>query len=190
MNNPNNYKNNYKNNYNNNNRNNSNYNNNNRNYGNYDNNNYTTSTTNLSYNKQWKRPEKTYTDSLQTTQAMREKLKNYERVKKLEDVPLNTHVRYVTWKNDRQRFCLGGLLKEIHPKYVKLSNGQFHWSVQRQHFNEKKDKVIFNTVFFKVIFKNTPIKNNLTDQEKEIKRLREMNAKLKKRCGIGPNEAI
>ena len=100
-------------------------------------------------NSKYERPKKTYTDPLQTTKAMKEKLKNYDKVQTIDDVPLGTHVRYVTWKEGKQRFCLGGLLREKHSKYVKLSNNNFHWSVQKQHFDNNK-RVIFNTVFFRV----------------------------------------
>ena len=115
----------------------------------------------------YNRPVKTYTDTLQTTQAMKEKLKNYDKVDNVDDVPLGTHVRYVTWKNGKQRFCLGGLLKEKHSKYVKLSNNNFHWSVQKQHF-DNSHRVIFNTVFFRVKSKN----NSYLDR---IKQLEEQN---------------
>tara|TARA_Y100000590_G_scaffold202423_1_gene229909 strand:+ start:2140 stop:2817 length:678 start_codon:yes stop_codon:yes gene_type:complete len=99
------------------------------------------------------RPKITLTDTLQSTSAMREKLKNYIRVNNIDDVRLGTHVRYVTWKNGKQRFCLGGILKEVHSAYVKLANKSFHWSVQKQHFDNNRT-IIFNTVFFRVLSKS------------------------------------
>ena len=140
-------------------------------------------------NSNYSRPKKTFTDTLQSTKAMKEKLKNYIRVDGIDDVSLGTHVRYVTWKDGKQRFCLGGLLKEKHNKYVKLSNNSFHWSVQKQHFNSSKE-VIFNTVFFRVLSKSERSKREVSKQQTEIERLREMNAKLRKRAGVGKHEVL
>ena len=126
------------------------------------------------------RPKKTFTDTLQSTQAMREKLKNYVKVKDIDTVPIGTHVRYVTWKNGKQRFCLGGLLTEINIPYVKLSNGSFYWSAQKQHFNDNKE-VIFKTVFFRVLSKEERLKRESLKQQSQIEKLRQMNAKLPQR---------
>ena len=120
-------------------------------------------------NSNYSRPRKTFTDTLQSTQAMKEKLKYYVRVDDVDDVSLGTHVRYVTWKDGKQRFCLGGLLKEKHSKYVKLSNNSFHWSVQKRHYNNKKD-VVFKTVFFRVLSKSERSKRELSTQKTEIER--------------------
>ena len=65
-------------------------------------------------NSNFNRPKTTYTDTLQNKQAMQEKLKNYRRVDDIEDVAINTHVRYVTLdKEQKQVFRLGGLLKKF-----------------------------------------------------------------------------
>ena len=68
----------------------------------------------------YKRPEQTYQDTLQNKKAMLEKLENYDRVDNIEDVSVKTHVRYVTLHNEtkQQVFRLGGLLEEIHTRYV------------------------------------------------------------------------
>ena len=107
------------------------------NYNNNYNNNYVKEekTRNLLRSK-YDRPKKTYTDTLQTNKAMSEKLVGYVRVDDIDYVPLNTHVRYVTYREGKQVFRLGGLLKFKHPKYVRLSNGTNHWSVQREHLNK------------------------------------------------------
>ena len=52
----------------------------------------------------YERPEMTYTDTLQTNAAMKEKLQGYERVSDINNVALNTHVRYVTYKDNKQVF--------------------------------------------------------------------------------------
>ena len=122
------------------------------------------------------RPEVTLTDTLQTNEAMQEKLVNYTRVDNIDDVPLNTHVRYVTMKDNKQRFCLGGLLKKKdHSKYVVLSNGTFRWCVQRYHWkstSDLSDEPDFETVFFKIKSKDEQQKSLINKQQREIEALR------------------
>ena len=45
----------------------------------------------------YKRPEQTYQDTLQTKKAMLEKLENYDRVDNIEDVSLKTNL-CLQWK--------------------------------------------------------------------------------------------
>ena len=93
----------------------------------------------------FKRPEITYTDTLQNKKSMAEKLKNYERVEDVDDISINTHVRYVTLdKNKKQVFRLGGLLTKIHSKYVQLSNGVHKWSVQKYHYGPATSRIYFS----------------------------------------------
>jgi len=133
------------------------------------------------------RPELTLTDTLQTNASMAEKLKNYERVEDIEDVNLNTHVRYVTWKDNKQRFCLGGLLTKIHKKYVILSNGTFSWSVQRYHWDQNNEdpdqEPIFETAFFKIL-SNRQLKDKqekiIDEKNQEIERLSNIIRNIKK----------
>lgn len=120
----------------------------------------------------YKRPKQTMTDTLQSKAKMEEKLENYKRVDDIDDVSLNTHVRYVTLKDGRQRFCLGGLLKKIHSKYVVLSNGTFTWSVQRYHWKSKSDEEpIFETVFFKILSKEEQLQKKIDEQQRQIQKL-------------------
>ena len=124
------------------------------------------------------RPEKTFTDTLQNNDSMQEKLQNYERVDDIDFVPLSSHLRYVTWKNGRQRFCLGGFLMKIHPKYIMLSNNNFRWSVQRKHF-DKDNKLLFETVFFKLLTKNEQSNSTIESQNEELLEQKNENKKLK-----------
>lgn len=129
-------------------------------------------------NSNFNRPKTTYTDTLQNKKAMQEKLKNYERVDEIEDVSINTHVRYVTLDKDKKQvFRLGGLLKRIHSKYVTLSNGTFTWSVQRYHYNKDEEEPIFETVFFRIIPKEERYVSVIKDQEDK---LREQEDRIKK----------
>lgn len=133
----------------------------------------------------YQRPKKTYTDTLQTNLAMKEKLKNYVQVDDVEDININTHVRYVTLKDGQQRFCLGGLLRKIHPKYVVLSNGTFSWSVQRYHYSDETDsEPVFETVFFRILSKQEQQQQLIDAQQEELNQLRNrLGIKKKKDSG-------
>ena len=110
---------------------------------------------------------------------MQEKLKNYERVDEIEDVSINTHVRYVTLDKDKKQvFRLGGLLKRIHSKYVTLSNGTFTWSVQRYHYDKDQEDPIFETVFFRIIPKEERYVTVIKDQEDKLKEQEDRIKKL------------
>ena len=131
----------------------------------------------------YNRPETTYQDTLQNKKSMLEKLENYERVDNIEDVGLKTHVRYVTLHNQtrQQVFRLGGLLEEIHPKYVKLSNGEFTWSVQRYHYSEDQSETepIFETAFWRIVSKEDLLYKKIEEQHDEIQDLKEQINELK-----------
>lgn len=118
------------------------------------------------------RPEITYTDTLQTNAHMNEKLKNYVRVDDVEDIPLYTHVRYVNYKNGKQRFCLGGIITKIHKKYVILSNGTYSWSVQRYYWADNNDdEPSFETAFFRILSENEIQQKIIAEKDMEIAKL-------------------
>ena len=122
----------------------------------------------------FQRPKITYTDTLQNKQSMQEKLKNYERVDDIDDVPLNTHVRYVTLDKDKKQvFRLGGLLKKIHSKYVQLTNGTHIWSVQKYHYSDDQsdDEPLFETVFFRIMSKNRQIETQKKEMQAQNQQL-------------------
>ena len=131
----------------------------------------------------FQRPKITYTDTLQNKDSMQEKLKNYERADDIDDVPLNTHVRYVTLdKEKKQVFRLGGLLKKIHSKYVQLTNGTHIWSVQRYHYSDDQsdDEPIFETVFFRIISKNRQMENQKIKMQNQNQQLADIVAQQAK----------
>ena len=122
----------------------------------------------------FQRPKITYTDTLQNKQSMQEKLKNYERVDDIDDVPLNTHVRYVTLDKDKKQvFRLGGLLKKIHSKYVQLTNGTHILSVQKYHYSDDQsdDEPLFETVFFRIMSKNRQIETQKKEMQAQNQQL-------------------
>ena len=119
--------------------------------------------------KEYKRPESTITDSKQTNEKMEEMLHDYVRIgekygnyQSIDDVPLQSHVRYVTLKDRKPRFCLGGFIKKIYPEYVVLTNNKVSWSVQKYHWKSSdtdseddrdsetgEKQPLFVTIFFK-----------------------------------------
>lgn len=137
---------------------------------------------------EYNRPEITYTDTLQNNTKMTEKLKGYDRVVDISDIHINTHVRYVTLKDGKQRFCLGGLLKfNDDPRFVILSNGKYQWSVQRHHYKKNHkdgDKPIFDTVFFKAITNEEKLEKIVKEKDDIIKNLKNKLRKLYNRYNI------
>jgi hypothetical protein len=80
----------------------------------------------------YQRPVATFQEQL-TGDEISKKLEGYEEVNNLEEVPLNTHLRYFT-QNEQgiDQFRTGGFLqnKTNADKYVILTNGKNNWSVQ------------------------------------------------------------
>lgn len=130
----------------------------------------------------YERPKVTYQDTLQTDEAMLEKLAGYEEVEFPEHVEYSTHVRYITYKDGKAKFCLGGLMMRVMPEYVILSNGTLSWSVQREYF-DKEGNTYGKTRFFKYISKDVRNKLVIDKQQDEIERLRAENESLKSKTG-------
>ncbi len=121
--------------------------------------------------KQYERPpEGTITDRLQTNKDMEEKLTDYLRVDDFDDIPIDCHVRYVTWdkNNKKQRFCLGGFLKRKFPDYCVLSNGKVNWCVQKFIFNEDIPNNKFKVIFFKKKTREDSLEEVIIEKEDEI----------------------
>ena len=126
----------------------------------------------------YERPETTFQDTLQTTEAMLEKLAGYEEVLNPSEIEYSTHTRYITFKDGYAKFCLGGLLKRVMPEYVVFSNGTLSWSVQKEYFDEKTKVSLGKTRFFKLLNKDE--RNNLIiqEQESELEKLKQQNEQL------------
>ena len=71
---------------------------------------------------------------------IKEKLQEYVQIDNIDDVPLNSHIRYFTVdkKSGKKQFRLGGFLTKNENEYAVLSNGKVSWSVQKN-----------NSIFFK-----------------------------------------
>ena len=129
----------------------------------------------------YNRPKVTYTDTIQDIDKIKDLIKDYERVDSIDSVSIGTFVKYVTLKNDKQRFCIGGRLYKVHKDYVVLggvNNSRF--SVQRYHWNKnadkKKDKPIFITIFWKSKYDCNSV--NIKKLKNTIKELNESNNNL------------
>lgn len=87
----------------------------------------------LTNDKNYKRPEKTYQDTL-TNQEIKDKLKEYKKCQDIRTVSIGTHLRYFTIDpaTKEKIFRLGGTLNKIDPegRFVVLGNGALSWSVQ------------------------------------------------------------
>lgn len=126
-------------------------------------------TRDTTYNK----TKKSYQDNLSPAE-IKQKLEEYSQVDNIDDVPLNSHLRYFTInvKTGKKQFRLGGFLTKIDKDYVVLSNGTLSWSVQ------KKNNIFFRKMTFQ------ELKEELTGKikksyENELKKLKEENKKLK-----------
>ena len=121
-------------------------------------------------NDNYNRPKKTIQDKL-TPEEIEEKLDDYIEVENIQDVPLNTHLRYFSIVTERKKtrkiFRLGGFLinKNNYEKYVVLSNGTSKWSVQT-------NKSIF--------YRKMNLKEIKENYEDEIEELRSKIKKLKR----------
>jgi hypothetical protein len=130
------------------------------------------------------RPKTTYQDTLQTDEAMMEKLAGYEEVDMPEHIEYRCHTRYIIFKDGQPKFCLGGLMMRVFPDYVVMSNGTLTWSVQREYF-DKSGNSYGKTRFFKYVSKDTRNKMVIEEQQNEIEKLRLENEALKKQQKVG-----
>jgi hypothetical protein len=146
-------------------------------------------TTDISYRK----PQQTYQEKL-TYDDIKDKLKNYIKVKDIASIPLYTHIRYIEKKLNpltqkiEQKFRLGGYLinNKNCDKYIVLSNGRLKWSVQVNnsifYMNTKKkdEETIPLNEKSKYEKEINELKIIIAEQELKIKKLKEKNKELKK----------
>ncbi|ANB50419.1 hypothetical protein [Powai lake megavirus] len=86
----------------------------------------------LGSDSSYRRPKMTYQDQL-SQDEINEKIQGYSQVDDISQVPVNTHIRYfITQDDGSYAFRMGGFLKDKSnsDKYVVLTNGKNHWSVQ------------------------------------------------------------
>jgi hypothetical protein len=103
----------------------------------------------------YERPRKTYTDSIQTKEEIKNRLKGYEEVDP-EDVDLleiGKSVRYIKYdkQTGHEKLILGGNVVNVFPNYVVLKGkNNYSFCAQRYTLNDK-GKVIHTTRFFRQI---------------------------------------
>ncbi len=124
-------------------------------------------------NDNYKKVGRSYQDNL-TPDEIKKKLEDYKLVKDIDDVGLNTHLRYfmIDEKTGKKHFRLGGFLTKNETDYIVLSNGQLSWSVQKN-----------NSTFFQKL-SNSEIKEEVENKlikkyEKTIIALNNENTRLK-----------
>jgi len=131
---------------------------------------------------EYDRPKITYTEKLnKNPNNIIDKLEDYIKVDSIYKVPLGTHLRYYKNDNGKKKFVLGGKLinNKGLPKYIVLTNGKFTWSVQLdtiiaffRKMTIKEIKEDYEEMIMEMDQKNTKLKQNIKDQQKEINRLK------------------
>ena len=127
------------------------------------------------------RPKQTYQDTLQTNEAMMQNLAGYEEIEDVAELETGNDVRYITYKDIRPKFCLGGTIKRVFPEYVVFSNSRLTWSVQCEYFNRQTSESLGKTQFFRKITKEIKNVMVIQCQQDEIVKLREEKEALEKR---------
>ncbi len=126
----------------------------------------------LSSDTEYKKTGKSIQQNL-SPDEIKEKLKEYIPLETIDEVPINSHIRYFTVNNGKKQFRLGGFLTKIDTDYVVLSNGKLSWSVQKK-----------NSIFFKKMsydeLKEELIEKISNKFEKKIISLENENESLKK----------
>ena len=125
----------------------------------------------LGADESYQRPKKTYQEQL-TAEEIEEKLDGYVKVDDLDEVPLNTHMRYFTTdKRGQKVFRMGGFLyRRDDDRYVILTNGKDRWSVQRA-----------DAVFYRKLSHKEEIEQMKEAFQKELHKRNSMIRKLKKK---------
>ena len=128
--------------------------------------------------KPGKPKDKTASAKKFTKEEMTKMLEDYIRIDNIDDVPRQSHVRYITLDQEgRQAFRRGGYVEYISDNYVKLSIGNNTWFVQRYHYDRINDPdkttPIFETIFWKKRDQVDDIVDYLEQQKSEIDFLKE-----------------
>lgn len=115
---------------------------------------------------------------------MMELLADYIRIEDIAEIPLYSHVRYITLdKEGCQSFRIGGHVEQVSKRYVHIKSGKLKWYVPRYHYNVAEDpdrqSPIFETIFWKKRDQVDDIVDYLETQKSEIEFLKEQLALCK-----------
>ena len=108
-------------------------------------------------------------------------LEDYIRIDNIDEVPVNSCIRYVTLdSNKRQTFKEGGKLVSTTDKCVCLSKGTFKWYVKKKHYDKPNDKeILFETIFWKKRDYMDDLLDHIENQTNEIQLLKEQLSMFK-----------
>jgi len=119
----------------------------------------------------YQRPKKTYTDTLQSTDAIEKKLDGYVEIPEddVDNLAEGSFIRYIKLdtKTGKERFVTGGVLLRVNPEYLLIKgkdNGTF--SAQRYAY-DNRGKKIFSTRFFKLLNNEEKLKMKLFEMQKK-----------------------
>ena len=128
--------------------------------------------------KKYTRPKITYTDTLQSAEKIKKSLENYDRVNDIDELPLGTFIKYITFTNNKPRLCIGGILYKKCNDYVMIK-GRNHiiFSVQKHHWGKGADKTHDDPVFITIFWKNKVDKKKIQIEQlkKQVKTLQYKN---------------
>lgn len=119
----------------------------------------------------YQRPKKTYTDTLQSTDAIEKKLEGYLEIPEddVDNLSEGCFLRYIKLdvKTGKERFVTGGVLLRVNPEYLLIKgkdNGTF--SAQRYAY-DGRGKKIYTTRFFKLLNNEEKLKMKLFEMQKK-----------------------
>lgn len=130
------------------------------------------------------RPKKTITETVQTKEAIEEKLDGFEEVEEedINFITIGTQLRYLSYDpvQKKELFRFGGILDKIAKEYMVLKGKEGKtFSVQR-YTKDKNGKILHTTRFFKKMKKETILQNAIDEQEETISKVvQEYNKNLK-----------
>ena len=134
------------------------------------------------------RPKVTYTDTLQTYDKIKLQLKDYDKIDDIDMTPLGTFIKYITYRNNKPRLCIGGILFKKEKDYVMIQGSNFIlFSVQKYHWKKGADKEIDDPIFGTMFWASKPdnknviineMKTKLLNVHKENNYLKKQNKKL------------
>jgi hypothetical protein len=122
----------------------------------------------------YKRPKKTYTDTLQSEEEILKKLQGYEEVEEenVDNIPIGSFIRYIKYdfNTDSERFVTGGELLRINPEYL-LLKGKNNGSFCAQRYAKKGSKIIYKTRFFKLLSSQEKLESELKETQENAANL-------------------
>lgn len=147
------------------------------------------------------RPKKTITDSLQTKEAILDKLDGYIEVsgEEIDDIPTGSHIRYISFDKttNKEMFRTGGIVAKVHPKYISLRGLENKSFSMQRYIYDDSGKVLHTTRVFKkltdkekaeiqadeAVEQLETLADKLAKKDEIIKALQAENAMLKKKLG-------